>query len=288
MTRPDEPRPDAPRADEPAAGAARPDDGRPGDGSVSAVLDGTATPAERDHVASSPELRARLEAFRAVRDGLRPVPGEAERLGDGAEDRIAAALEAWDPPPAADGRSGAATTAVVPATGGAEGRRARRLAWLGAAAALVLVAGIGVVVARAGGDGRTDQAATEEAGSVPPAAAEQDAGSRDVTAGADGSDPTTTAAAAAAPSELSEAGSSEAGAGGAFLGSFDTRTDLDRAALAAVSSPAAAPPACVTALAGAGATSVGTALLDGRSVVVGVTGGSSVVVLDAVDCTPVA
>ncbi len=78
MTRPDEPRPD-----EPAAGSARPDDTRPGDGSVSAVLDGTATPAERDLVTSSPELRARLDAFRAVRDGLRPVPGEAERLGEG-------------------------------------------------------------------------------------------------------------------------------------------------------------------------------------------------------------
>ena len=118
-----------------------PDD-LPDDEVVSAVLDGAATDATRRSVAADPTLAARLAMFGALGDEMRDVTAPDDLL-----DQLR-------------GATVAAFAREAPATLSA--RRRPRLAtrpWVAAAAAaVVLVAGIGLVTARGPGGSSTEDA----------------------------------------------------------------------------------------------------------------------------------
>lgn len=124
----------------------RPHDRR--DELASALLDGTLPAAEADAARRDPAVVGRAAELAAVRARLRDVPPLPE---EASEDALAAALGAYDD---------AAVTSL--AARRARGRRGAPR-WLGAAAALVLVAaGIAglAAVARSGGGARSSQTAT--------------------------------------------------------------------------------------------------------------------------------
>jgi hypothetical protein len=146
---------------------------------ASAHLDGATTPEEASRVAVDPELRARVEALRAVRDQLRAAAAADAPVDDATRDAaIAAALDRADEPLLAD------VTPITPAR-----RRGRpAIKWVAAGALLVAAAGR-ILVSIDRDDGPEDLAATT---------AEEDAG--------DGGDQENTAL------DMSTAGRGSAGA----------------------------------------------------------------------------
>lgn len=173
-----------------------------------------------DAPGDEPELGARLDEFRALRDALADVPPAPDAQRTGA---IAAALALFDElagnelvgnEPAGDEPAGDEPGVVTPlrpaappasaARAGAPGRHRRRLALLGAAASIVVALGVVALVTRDRGLSEVDSASSgvvdgggfsqAKAADDAPAAAESAAGG---SAAAGDSD--TTAAAAAAP-----------------------------------------------------------------------------------------
>lgn len=172
---------------------------------ASAHLDGLTTPAEAARVRSDPELAARVERLRQVREAvgapdLQPIDGARRDAA------IAAAVRAFEAP--------APVTSLQ-----RTGRRAtsrRTLAAVGVAAAIALVALVVPFLDRLDSDS-ADQSRSEEAATALNAAPDDDA------AGGGSSD----AATASAP------------AGGADLGAFSELAALQAAVRAAMEQPTA-------------------------------------------------
>lgn len=114
------------------------------DETLSAVLDGEADEADRDHVARCAACRERLDRFDTVRTAVgAPVVTDTSRVDASVE----AALSAWD------------TSAVVPINGARRRWHAPPAAWVGVAAVvLALLAAVPLVFLGGGGD--DDLAAT--------------------------------------------------------------------------------------------------------------------------------
>ena len=125
---------------------------------ASAYLDGEATPDERARVEADPALLGEVERLRAVRITLLDASW-FERPGDAArEAAIEAALGAWDGAGSDLPQSGTETPAAARSSHVRTFERRRRPStrWLSAAAALVAVAGLGVVVSRFDGESDDD------------------------------------------------------------------------------------------------------------------------------------
>lgn len=202
---------------------------------ASALVDGLLPPDAAEAARRRPDVTARVAAIDAARSALRdvPPPDPAAR-----ERAVAAALDAFDRDEA-DARRGAATgTPGRPAShtperppvadlsarrqGGSRGRALPR--WLGAAAAIALLAGVvGLALAGSNGSDDTDDAAmsadessgVEDRGGSGSAAPDGDDGAGESDLGAEESAEAPTSA--AAPDELLEAG---------HLGTFAAPADL--------------------------------------------------------------
>ena len=130
---------------------------------ASTYLDGEATPDERARVEADAALLAEVERLRTARATLLDARW-FERPGDDArEAAIAAALAAWDVRrrprrPRTETRPAGRRSPVVPFE-----RRRTYTRWLTAAAAVVAVAGLGVIVAQFGGDDDADNSTAFEA-----------------------------------------------------------------------------------------------------------------------------
>jgi hypothetical protein len=132
---------------------------------ASAYLDGEATPDERARVEADPLLLGEVERLRAARATLLDARWFERPSDEAREAAIAAALGAWDV--AASGLSD--TRAESPPAGRRSNvrafeRRRTYTRWLSAAAALVVVAALGVVVSRSRGgsdDAETSSVAVE-------------------------------------------------------------------------------------------------------------------------------
>ena len=157
-----------------------PDD-LPDDEVVSTVLDGAATDANRLSVAADPELAARLAMFGALRDEIRDVAAPDDLL-----DQLRAAAVA-------------AFARETPATPSTHRRPQLTTRWFAAAAAAaVLVAGIGLFAARGPGGSSAEDAS--RASSAGQAAAALNAGPRDLAgSGATGTGTLPSAKAAGVP-----------------------------------------------------------------------------------------
>ena len=118
---------------------------------ASAYLDDEVTADERARVEADPVLLAEVDRLRVVRDALvatDPAPISVR------EDHLASALGAWDRLPEAErlgtrddtGGADATTVAAASAMSGSMKGRSRRRWVLGAAAALMVVVGAGVVL----------------------------------------------------------------------------------------------------------------------------------------------
>jgi hypothetical protein len=136
---------------------------------ASAYLDGEATPDERALVEADPSLLDEVERLRTARTALLDPTGFEQPGDDVREAAITAALMAWDVAAldtagsasdslASAARPGVRRPVVVPLVR----RHASYTRWLGAAAAVVAVLGLGVVIAQFdGGEGTDDSAAIE-------------------------------------------------------------------------------------------------------------------------------
>ena len=141
---------------------------------VSAVLDREATQAQIDAVTADPRLSARLEELRRLQElHRRAALDDVATNQEGSDARIAAALAAASPSPAADGAVDAGTSPVSHVTTVSAGSSAsapgrRRPLWTtvaGAAAAFLLVVGaLGLAVR--GGTGSDDSSASGAADSL--------------------------------------------------------------------------------------------------------------------------
>jgi hypothetical protein len=159
---------------------------------ASTYLDGAATPDERARVEADPDLLAEVERLRNARAAMLDARWFERPDDDVREATIAAALAAWDVPEAdrngsrADTRPAGPRPPVV-----ALEQRRPYTRWLtAAAAAVVAVAGLGVIVAQFGGDDDTDSSTAIEL------SADIDAGAESSTEFAEQSGP---------PSDTSEA-----------------------------------------------------------------------------------
>lgn len=128
---------------------------------VSAVLDGVATPAEVDQVVGDPALQARLAEFRAVRDAVARAapplsPSIVDEMVEEALDAFGAVDDASEPSstwaatlPTWSDHRGPGGALRGSAAGGSAPRRSRRrrLPPLAIAAALVVLAGVGLFLA---------------------------------------------------------------------------------------------------------------------------------------------
>lgn len=129
---------------------------------ASLYLDGEATPAERAKVEADPELMRLVEAFASTAESMGAVapPAELSRV------QIAAALDLFDEQHA-EKRAGAATSAPAAEVRSLADRREQKTqralpTWLGAAAAAVLViGGLGFAASTLGGGDDSDTAALD-------------------------------------------------------------------------------------------------------------------------------
>lgn len=239
---------------------------------VGAVLDGEATPEERDRVLAEPRLRARLEELRRVRS-LLGEPGEDAVVpsppSDGADDTAAVAtVSGLDP---------ARRTAQRTGSGSGAGP-----AWIAVAAAVVLlVIGGSLLAARGGGENRTaDSSAGPFTGSSTSGPAPEEGVARlpegSDRARADIPDPVAAAPtgaptpAADLPVDLGEVADRNRLA--------ERATDLTRGV------PAGTP--CAGELTARGVTAVATARIGGTAVVVGSGPAGDLVVLEQDSCRP--
>lgn len=132
---------------------------------ASTYLDGEATPDERARVEADPSLLAEVERLRAARASLLDTRWFERPSDDVRETAIEAALAAWD---ASTSGSTGSTTGPLPTIRRATVRsfepRRSYTRLLSAAAAVVAVAGLGVVIAQFGdgGGGGDDQSAAIE------------------------------------------------------------------------------------------------------------------------------
>lgn len=305
---------------------------------VSAVLDGEATTEETAEVLTDPVLSSRLGEFDLVRsvhlsldpfdDG--PLVGDAAGADARRDERVALALAAFDSSaadPRAIDRGGPSNG--VPSSGGTDAgatdsdgtdalitpigaRSRRRLGWVGAVAAVLVVVTLGATVVRTAGRSDTDSfAANTEATTQSGAGRDSSSGT-----GTDRAAVTTTAPGVAAektapaPSPSSLQGDTTAGAaasdsgadaahtgdeaGAIVLGDFTDLAALRGAAIDATRgrTASAEPPPCATAVVGDAPVLVASARIEGAAVVVLVPSASGapdpvpadVVVLDPVTC----
>ncbi|MEL6891635.1 MAG: hypothetical protein AAFP84_08570 [Actinomycetota bacterium] len=141
---------------------------------ASAYLDGEVTPDERARVEGDPELLAEVDRIRQVRAivmaDIEPAPVSTR------ESHLAAALDVWDQLAAGDAAPGlAAATPISTVRDRRTRRRAERTSGdrsrllLGAAAGLVVLAGVGAVVRGVivGGDDDADFSADDAAAEEP-------------------------------------------------------------------------------------------------------------------------
>jgi hypothetical protein len=135
---------------------------------ASAYLDGEATPDERARVEADPLLLGEVERLRTARVRLLDTTWFERPSDEVREAAIAAALGAWDVTASGSSVAGAET----PPAGRQSNvrtfeRRRTYTRWLGAAAALVAIAALGVVVSQIGG--RSDDAETSSVAVEAPA-----------------------------------------------------------------------------------------------------------------------
>jgi hypothetical protein len=126
---------------------------------ASALLDGALPADEADAARRDPAVAARAAEMAAARDRVRDVPPLPAGAGD---DALAAALGAYDD---------AAVTSLAGRRSSSSGRRRGAPRWLGAAAALILVAGVVAGLAALGrsdrqGDSSSDVASAGGGGSA--------------------------------------------------------------------------------------------------------------------------
>jgi hypothetical protein len=141
---------------------------------ASSYLDGELTDEERRLAERDPAVMAEVESLRALRNQITSVqpPSAAAR-----EAAISAAMTAFrqlhgagDEDPAAEPILANAGPDTMPDVVPVRPRRERDLSrWLGVAAALVVVAALGIVAVRAGGGGGNDDSVADEAASEPAA-----------------------------------------------------------------------------------------------------------------------
>ncbi len=161
---------------------------------ASAYLDGQATPAERAQVESDSELLVEVERLRRVRS-LLGSPDDIDRAPLSTRERhLAAALDAWDRVPSSEqgadatpaggdeagAAGGASITAPVPLRDRRAKRRPINTRILTAAAAVVVLAGAGLVVRGALDNSNTDESA--DTATLEPDSADDEARSLDVLA----------------------------------------------------------------------------------------------------------
>jgi hypothetical protein len=147
---------------------------------ASTYLDGAATPDERARVEADPALLAEVERLRSARAALLDA-ARFDRPGDDVRDAaIASALAAWDSAAVGLGDS-PATAPVRRAPVVRFERRRSTTRWLSIAAAVVVAAALGVVIAQIGGDGDDagDESVAIDAPDATEARAETDAGVTD-------------------------------------------------------------------------------------------------------------
>lgn len=194
---------------------------------VAAVLDGTATPAERALVEASPELQALLADLTADRAAIADL-ADIEITTEVREWSIAAALGAYDEMLAAPVAAAVAATTPAGATVVRfERRRTAYRAVMGAAAAIVLVL-VGVAVIGSGGSDDdqtvTPMAATAKSQASAPDSALAATAAEGGMAAEPVADATTEAAGSAVPNAATDSTSPASpaytiGAGGATVGS---------------------------------------------------------------------
>jgi hypothetical protein len=133
---------------------------------ASAYLDGDLDDAARADAEANPALVARVAELRAVREAVASVEGVAPAAAGTREAVLASALAAYDELQNGHERVAAAAGPVAPVAPLAP-RRRRSTRWLGAvAAATVVAAGIGVVVASVANQDDDEEAGISEAAVV--------------------------------------------------------------------------------------------------------------------------